>query len=149
MIQLTLCRKSTSDQGTFGELTTPNGTVFVSAELPWRDNKPSLSCIPRGNYPVKWLWSPKHNRNIYHVEGVQGRDRNLEMANIEIHNGNYAGDVTKGYRSDVLGCILIGNKVGVIGTQRAVLESQAALAHFESLMNQEPFMLNVIENYAA
>jgi hypothetical protein len=149
MLELTLTRKNTSDEGTFGELTSVHGVIFKTGELPWRDNKPSLSSVPRGHYPVKWLWSPKHNRNIYHVVGVQGRDLNGQMANIEIHAGNYCGDVTKGLKSNVLGCILIGNGIGTLGNQEAVLDSQSALSHFETLMNYEEFMLTITEAYPA
>ncbi len=142
------------DQGKCGKLTTPRGTVFDTGELAWRNNISNKSCIPTGTYPVKWLWSPHHNRNIYHVMGVPGRDKNGQPANVEIHSGNYFGDVDKGYRSDVLGCLLIGKGYGIgnVGEhgeieQKIILNSKASLAQFETEMDHQDFMLEVTAAY--
>ncbi len=142
------------DQGKFGTIITPRGQVFDTGELPWRNNIPDKSCIPTGIYPVKWLWSPHHNRNVYHVMGVPGRDKNGQLANVEIHSGSYCGDVDKGFRSDVLGCMLLGKglatgKVGDAGEieQRIIINSKTSVSKFEGEMNCEDFMLEVTTAY--
>jgi hypothetical protein len=132
MKTLTLTRTETSDQGTFGKFGN-----FFTGELPWRDNVHGISCIPPGVYPTVWEFSPKHNCNKYHVCNVPGRDM------IEIHSGNFCGDITKGYKTDVEGCILLGNSMSIIGNQKIVSDSKRAVKSFEDTMQGEPFMLEI------
>lgn len=132
-MQLTLTRIETSDQGTFGKL---EGMDFMlyTAELPWRGNARKISCIPCGMYHVEPYSSPKF-RNVYHLLDVPHRD------GILIHTGNYAGDTSKGYRSDVEGCILLGLKLGYLNNQRAVLSSRDAMTRFRAFVGNDPFDL--------
>ena len=62
-------------------------------ELPWNDNKKSISCIPKGEYNVEKRQSTKY-KNHFHVLDVPNRSYIL------IHQGNYNWH-TKG-------CILVG-----------------------------------------
>jgi Family of unknown function (DUF5675) len=146
---LKLNRTSTGDQGTFGMITnTANGGTYVTGELPWRGNQPNISCIPEGTYTCKWLWSPSHARNLYHVMDVPDRDA------IEIHSGNYCGDEALGWRSDLLGCCLIANGIGseeLEGgqVQKIVTDSMAALAKFESELNGVDFTLVIKSAFVA
>ena len=48
MRQVYLLRTTTSDQGTEGFLVT-DGFNCRTLELPWKNNKRSISCIPEGN----------------------------------------------------------------------------------------------------
>jgi len=89
------------------------------------------------------LFSPHFKRNVYHVMGVQGRDKTGQMANVEIHPGNVCGDVDMGYTSDVEGCILLGNAFGKKLGQKAVLDSQSAVKRFEDALEGQPFLLEV------
>lgn len=157
MNTIQLIRTQTSDQGTRGQILIEGQKPFYTGELPWRNNIPSMSSIPKGAFPVKMLWSEKHQRKVYHVLGVQGRDQNNKMANIEIHSGNYYGDTTKflsdgktRLKSDVLGCILLGNGLLVPnnGGQEQLTDSRSAVARFESLMKGEDFMLSIVEKYS-
>jgi len=110
----TLTRYETSDQGTFGVLTIGDTFRCYTLELPWRDNRAQLSCIPTGEYLFKWRTdSPKHG-SCYEEwddpttptqEDVPGR------SNVQIHSANLAGDVEKGYVSQLLGCIAPGENV--------------------------------------
>ena len=51
-------------------------------------------CIPAGDYPVLWTWSPKYQRHVPLVAEVPGRK------GIRIHSGNGAKDTE--------GCPLVG-----------------------------------------
>lgn len=131
------------------------GSILLSIlvmELAWRENKPDFSCIPLGKYPLKWMYSPHHQRNIYHVMGIQGRDLNGQPANVEVHSGNYAGDTTlnnpltgRPYLSNLLGCMMVGDSKGMMNSQLAILNSKVTLDKFEELMNQEDAIIEVVE----
>ena len=131
---LTLRRFSSTDEGTFGRLF-GYGLTLYTLELPWRDNAPDVSCIPAGKYETAWSYSQRFKRAMYEVLGVPQR------AGIRIHAGNFAGDVSKGYKAHSNGCPLVGEKLGVIGGQRALLLSQPAIRRFEKHVAQRPFLL--------
>jgi len=144
-----LTTESTGNEGTFGTLLCDFGPPYrrlelKTGELPWRDNKPNLSCLPAGLYKCEWAHSPKRNKNVYFIrENFPDRDA------FQIHSGNLCGDVKMSYDSDVEGCILLGKKHGLkqnklMRMQRAVLESREAVAEFEALMNGETFMLDIV-----
>ena len=136
MLTVTLRQQST-DQGTFGILYTL-GFKCYTLELPWRDNKSNLSCIPKGTYAVHWTYSPHFKRYMYQITGVTGR------AGIRIHSANYAGDVTKGYRSHLYGCIALGKRIGILDGQKAILVSRPTVRAFETLMNKQSFNLRIL-----
>ena len=69
----TLTRTKTGDSGTFGNLRLDDGSLFVTGELPWRDNAPQKSCIPAGTYTCAIYQSPEHGP----VYQVQARSRAL------------------------------------------------------------------------
>jgi hypothetical protein len=62
-------------------------------ELPWKDNKRRVSCIPEGVYTTKKRISPRF-ANHFHITNVEGRDWIL------IHRGNFV--------RDILGCVIVG-----------------------------------------
>lgn len=137
MRRVTLNRIAFSDEGTRGTLQIEGfNQSFATMELPWRDNKTAISCIPEGTYNCVWAKSTKFGM-CYHVTKVPGR------SSILFHNGNWAGDHSKGFRSESLGCVLIGLRHGILIGQRAVLGSIAARTLFESAMNKEPFKLTI------
>jgi hypothetical protein len=109
-------------------------------ELPWRDNQRSISCIPPGEYLAKTRQSPRFGLT-YHVKEVPGRSYIL------IHSGNWAGDVNKGFKSHVNGCLLLGKKSGWLAGQRAVLSSRITIRRFMEFMEYEPFTLKVLEAF--
>jgi len=136
-----LVRTVTSDQGTEGFLTQLESEFFCrTLELPWRDNQRSISCIPAGEYIVRIRQSPKYGK-IYWVTNVP--DRNW----ILIHSGNVAGDVKKGFRTHVQGCILLGKKHGYLYDQRAVLTSRPTVKSFMRTMNYESFKLTIVGGF--
>ena len=137
-IKAYLTRLRRSDHGTEGILTIPAlGFSCFTLELPWRDNRSNVSCIPPGTYPVSWRVTRR--RATYHIKNVPGRTYIL------IHSGNYAGDVTKGLKSHVEGCIELGTRMGWIGRQRAVLLSRNMMRKFHKLMNGRDAELTIID----
>jgi hypothetical protein len=134
-----LFRTSTSDQGTEG-IVIYSGKYCYSLELPWRDNKPNISCIPKGAYEAKIRLSPRFGR-VYWILEVEGRTYIL------IHSGNWAGREDLGYKTHTSGCILFGKYRGELQGQRAVLASRPALRQFIDTMGNEPFKLIIIEEF--
>lgn len=65
-------------------------------ELPWRDNKKNVSCIPAGTYTAKIYKSTRHG-TILAIENVKNRTL------IRWHAGNYT--------SQILGCALVGGGI--------------------------------------
>lgn len=114
-------RERTSDQGTEGFLSIPQiGFSCFTLELPWRDNKRSMSCVPKGTYPAKIVQSPRFGR-VYLVFEVPDRSAILK------HAGNFAGNTDKGFKTHSHGCILLGKHRGKINGQVAILSSRLAL----------------------
>lgn len=62
-------------------------------ELPDKDNKRRISCIPEGEYEVVKRWSEKYGDH-FHILDVDGRDYIL------VHAANYV--------RQLLGCIAVG-----------------------------------------
>ena len=118
-----LTRIETGDQGTLGVLSVPGANPLYTLELPWRDNRQNVSCIPAGEYTARVTQSPRFGR-VYHIQNVPGR------SGVLIHSGNLAGDVGLGYLTHSHGCPLIGSYLGRLGSQLAVLASRMALTEF-------------------
>jgi len=98
-------------------------------ELPWKDNKSKISCIPKGEYIVKWTFSPLFMKYTYEVQNVPGR------TGIRQHPGNYF--------FNFLGCQTFGtgytdlNKDGELD----ILNTTATLKKFADFTNREPYKL--------
>lgn len=131
-----LLRGESTDEGTTGHLVFGDDYIHT-IELPWRENRSNLSCIPAGRYRVSVRRSPKYGK-VYHVENVPNR------THILLHHGNFAGNKSNGYRTHSAGCILLGSKAGRLSGQKAVLSSRTARRKFENAMNWKPFELEII-----
>src|SRR5664280_2168424 len=105
---LTITRLATGDDGTRGRAVLDSGEEWDSLELPWRGNGHLVSCIPAGAYRAAMTHSPRFGRDLYELYGVP------ERSEIRIHSGNFAGDARKGLRTDVQGCILVGQETGAL-----------------------------------
>ncbi len=114
---MNLIRSASTDQGTPGKL---DVIGLCTIELPWNDNQHNISCIPIGEYDLEYYDSPEHGE-VLRVLNVPDRDGVL------MHSGNYAGDESKGFKTDSKGCIIVGKIPGMIGNQTAVLESRIAV----------------------
>ena len=100
-----------------------------------------MSCIPEGSYLCKFTHSPRYGKLLYILTGVPNR------SGIRIHSANYAGDITLGYKRDLLGCIALGSgKFGGPGTnsQLMVTNSRVTMAKFEAEMEGEDFILHIV-----
>lgn len=66
-------------------LSEDNHPLFASLSLErgWRDNKPNVSCYPKGIYDVKLEWSPRFKQMLWEVKGVTGRSE------CKFHASNY------------------------------------------------------------
>ena len=142
ILKALLTRTKTGDTGTFGTLQVRRGEsmlVLATAELPWRENKQGISCIPKGKYNVSFTYSPSKKTKLYRVHNVEGRE------GILIHSGNWAGDATIGLKTDVMGCILVGFNVTKIQGQDGVDKSQAALKLLHDFTSELPISLEIVE----
>jgi len=137
VIDVYLHRVETSDEGTFG-LLMAEGKAWRTAELPWRDNRHDVSCIPAGTYAVRYSHS-KHFGPCYRLADVPGR------SGILFHSGNFAGDEKEGLKTDSKGCILPGQRFGKLSGQKAVLSSRSALKGFEAALGRQDFILRVFD----
>lgn len=129
-------RRESTAQGTIGVFRLGK-LKFFTAELPWRENDPDLSCIPTGIYRCVWSWSHHLYRFGYEVTYVSGR------SGIRIHPANLMGDVTQGFKAELKGCIALGEKVGFINGQRALMLSKLAVGRFEDAMAGQSFGLAI------
>ena len=101
-VNLLIIRNTFSKISTIGELFLNEERMCDTLELPWKDNKQSVSCIPAGQYKVR-LRLPRESatREYVHLLIQDVKDRSY----ILFHRGNSA--------KDTRGCILVG-----IGTQQ-------------------------------
>lgn len=135
-----LLRYESSDQGTFGFLIF-GGEHIHTLELPWRNNQPNISCIPRGTYEMRMRVSPKY-KECYEITGVEGR------SHILLHHGNFAADRSLGLRTNSAGCVLLGTRRGVLYGQKAVLSSRIARTRFESAMKWENTAIEIVDDFS-
>lgn len=133
----TLTRFDTGDQGTFGKMSFGSHVEFTG-ELPDNDNLPNFSCIPEGTYQVDWTYSPAFKRMMYLVRNVKGR------SGIRIHSANLMGDTRKGYRSHLYGCIALGERLGTLSGQKALLVSRPAISTLERWGAGQTFELEIL-----
>lgn len=112
---------------TLGDLTI--GTFACKTlELPWRGNQKNISCIPKGTYLVKKVFSLKFGF-VYEVQNVPGR------AGIYFHKGNFY--------TDILGCILLGTGYGDLNKDAYadIVNSTSTVKQFMDLLKGEDFNL--------
>jgi len=117
------------DTETLGDLTVYDGKEVVfqckTLELPWKENKKKISCIPEGSYLVKKREShSKRPYDHFHIQNVPNRDWIL------IHIGNLY--------THIQGCILVGEKFGDINKDGVldVLNSTSTLTMLYAIMPQ-------------
>lgn len=134
-----ITRGESTVAGTFGVFRISFVDTFWtchSLELPWKDNRVKLSCIPPGTYQCALVQSPKFG-TVYGVQDVPGRSAIL------VHAGNWGGDIEKGLKSDIEGCILLGLGKGMLSGQPAITSSRDAVNKLMSLTGGRPFELTI------
>jgi len=136
--KVTIRRLFTSAEGTPGLVFINREFFCFAMELPWRDNKRNVSCIPTGKYLCTWHRSPRFGWT-YIVNDVNGRSFIL------FHSGNVAGDVSLGFKTHSNGCLLLGKRLGSLFNQLATLISKPMINKFIQKMGKEPFELEVVD----
>ena len=134
MRKVRIVRDPSTPLGTTGVLTAGTFTCY-SLEPNDHDNKVDISCIPIGVYKCELRDSPKFGL-CYHILDVPGR------TNVLCHRGNFGADEGHG-KTDTNGCVMLGNAIGSIAGQLALLSSKDAVARFESELEGEPFELTI------
>jgi hypothetical protein len=110
----TLKRIVSAPDVTLGALIDPQNRLFCfTLEEPDKGNQRKISCIPTGTYKVVKHNSAKY-QDVWRLLDVPNRD------GILIHSGNTTNDIE--------GCILVGERFGMIKDKPAVLDSRAALS---------------------
>jgi len=138
MIRLKLKRLLKTDHGTFGMLIIPKrGFLCYTGELPWKENKSNISCIPKGVYECIWNRSPKFKKMMYLIKQVKNRN------GIRIHSANFMGDRDKGFKYQLYGCISFGKRIAKMDGQLALLMSRPAIRKVENYLNHKSFELEV------
>ena len=128
------------EMGALGILEGPN-FICKTIEDPWKNNEPNKSCIPEGVYLAKRTSRPKHGNTFVLI------NEDLKIAEYPklgmrdsclIHTANTILDVE--------GCIGLGEKLGCLGSQWAVLDSVSAVRRFMQFMDQEQeFQLTIVQ----
>lgn len=139
MKELNIYRYDSNDQGTRGILYLP-GFWTHTLELPWRDNQPNISCIPKGTYEIEFVTTRRRIggiKQMYWFRSVEGR------TGILMHPGTWAGDKSKGYKSSVLGCILVGKEIGEYKGQQAIFNTRVAIQELHDILQREPARLTI------
>lgn len=101
--------------GTFGVLSLDGRVFCLTLEPPDRNNAVGRSCVPAGRYACRRVDSPRFGRT-FEVSGVPGR------THILFHKGNVVADTS--------GCVVLGSRFGLLGQERAVLDSGSAFDAF-------------------
>jgi hypothetical protein len=117
--------------GVFGRLKIGDFESFT-VELPWRDNQPSISCIPCGVYRLKLSQYYRGGYPAFEICDVPNRSRIL------IHVGNTI--------DDILGCVCPGKKLGFLRDKWAVLRSRKAFRGFMAAMDGTTDTFISVEN---
>ena len=123
------------DEGTYGAFVAP-GFECKTLELPWRDNQSNVSRIPDGEYECVPVVSKKFGP-VYHIKNVP--DRFAILA----HNGVWAGDREKGFKTHSYGCVLLGRKYGTYQGQKAIFISRLTVRDLMAYMDRQPFNLEI------
>lgn len=98
-------------------------------ERPWIKNMSNISCIPKGEYKVKYTYSWKFLKYTYEVQAVSGR------SGIRIHSASFW--------SDLQGCIALGSDYKYLNSdkQKDLINSRITVKAFEDLMQKKDFTL--------
>lgn len=136
MRRVQIVRFETDKNGTFGELATDSGFQCYTMELPDKENKENISCIPAGEYIVKFGKSDKFVE-AYKILSVPNR------TDILIHSANWGGDSELGLKCQLNGCIALGRAIGEIAGQKALLSSRDAINGFINDLEKEDFKISI------
>ena len=119
--------------GTNGILEYQGKLICHTIELPWKDNKPKISCIPEGEYFIAKRYSKKFG---WHLEVLQVSNRSL----ILFHPANYAV-------RELQGCIAPVTKLSGPGTGHMSRQSFLNLRNLTyPILNQNQNVLLIVQS---
>jgi len=104
--------------GTNGKILHKGVEITCSIELPWRDNRAGVSCIPEGKYELVKRWGPRFGRHLQVRDVPQRKD-------ILIHPANDALRELKGCIAPV--CFITGSGKGI--RSRLAMKTLSALVY--------------------
>ena len=136
-IDAVLTRLESGPQGTFGRFVAGRLGLF-SGELHDHDNATNVSRIPAGTYRCLFTHSKRFGRSLYLVDAVPHR------TGIRLHAANLMGDAPP-WRKQLNGCVALGERLGWIDGQKALLLSAPAMRRAESYFGGRPFTLEIRE----
>lgn len=117
---------------TFGVFKNEQDVPFaLTLEREWRNNEPSISCIPAGEYLCKRVKSPKFG-DTFEVTEVQGR------SHILFHKGNL--------ETDSHGCILVGEQFEPIEGNPGIAASAKGFQEFCEILKDDMEFKLIITN---
>ena len=136
MKEVFISRTYPNTEQSLGALST-EGFSCKTIELPWKQNKNNISCIPPGTYLCKWTKSPRMSKEkgfdvfTYEVMDV------VRRAGIRIHPANYS--------RQLLGCIALGDSVKDLDLDglNDVAHSGDTCKKFNEFMKGETFKLTI------
>lgn len=126
-MEVNLTRTLINKNHCVGELRVMDGSkeLFrcVTLERGWLDNKPNVSCVPTGSYPMKLEYSPAFDMNLWELKAVPGRSE------CKIHIANFW------YQLE--GCIAVGREFGFLDkdSEIDVLESRETLEKLHKVLS--------------
>lgn len=133
-------RTITTPRFTVGKLYHGDEFIAYSMELPYKDNKPNISCVPGGDYYIRPTHSPKFG-NVYYLESVHNGIVGLQSGHrthILFHSANTP--------SDLKGCIALGSTTGVLKSEVAVLNSKISTNSFFYLLDGGEHLLRIVRD---
>lgn len=95
-MQIKIQREPENPQSTPGTMQIDGEPFGFTIELPWKDNKPRVSCIPPGVYDLVITHSNRFGKKMILVLDVPDRE------GIRIHNANFAHQLH--------GCLAVARK---------------------------------------
>lgn len=111
--------------------------ICNTMEKPWKDNTPSISCVPAGTYELNKTNSPKFGQTYC----LENKALNVSLSgdtartHILIHKANK--------ETQLLGCIAPVSYFGVLHSQWAGLSSKVAYDKLMSILGDENHTLEI------
>ncbi|NME68573.1 DUF5675 family protein [Flammeovirga aprica] len=138
-MKATLIRNTYSKFQTLGKMTIVDdeGNVVFECdtlELPWKENRNWISCIPEGEYKAVFRDFGNYANRSFHVQTPDGKEV-PGRTSILIHSGNFF--------TDTKGCILVGENYADIAlkTKRRTIEKDGIL----DILNSRNTMNKILE----
>jgi hypothetical protein len=132
MVNVRIKRNAADDKQTLGDLTVSrNGEIAfqcVTLELPWKQNRRSVSCIPPGVYKASRRFTDERGWHFI-VDDVPGRSYILFHPGVNFRHTQ--------------GCILIGKRYGDLNKDGYLdlIESKNTFAKMLALIPEKDFSL--------